>query len=866
MSDNFDWQTEDDSAWELNETRPERMARSITWPWRMLAVAAGLLAVAALAAYWQFSQRIERLTAVVENDVLSTHNLINRAVATQDLELMAPLLSARDLSWTNAQEQLLEKALFYDRAPLGLPLAGTAASLPDLSAADVYFINIEVAPDMNSAELHFLQEHDPGAGRNSVMLAHTAVYRRGHSRWLLSPPDDAFWGAWQTSETEWLTLVYPARDAEVAQKLAADLAMVLADACQQLTPLTCPATFNLNVRLEPDPAVLLALTDPTTLYDANLRVNLPAPTLVGLPVDEAGYQALLRGYAAPLVAVMITELIGWECCVHAPFYQAFMDYQLNQLGLRSWPVSAETHAQIINSGVNVDALSSFYPEAAFDALESPEMWQLYAFVDFLMRQHPDLAPVEILIGLNRPQTFQTWLAGLFGSDRDEGVVIKERLSRDWWLFAHAQMVASQGPRPLPFPEQDLQLTCVDDFEEMAVTTLYRYELDEDKWQPEVSLDGFMVVNPLPGDEATLLQTINVVTEEIVPFIWQGGAGLPIAPEVNPLSWGQTDPTGRYLLIYGREAEGDYTQQLLIDVPSCATGTCTLISLNGLPAWSPDGSQMILSQLSFPENALLPATSGRLALFAGDTLSLANVPLYRADTIGSLESQVVLADMVEPPGGNLPFWLDAQTYGYVHVAQGFVGEAQQEIFLASTADDVPRLILTTDDLLAAIPEAERPFRLSIRYVLAHPIDPDLLVVMATSRTENVLFVVNWQDSLVETRLRLPPHNYHFFGFSPDGRYFVATGAPEADSTAPQDVIVYHLHDLARRETHTYVAGSSAFIPTFSFDWSADGEWLALVLNDGVISLVAPDYGYQHLILHDYGSCSSLAWVNPPPDHP
>lgn len=865
MSDNFEWQTEDNTVWEVEETRLPHTAVSRRWPWRALSIIVVLLALAGLLGYWQFSRRIEMLTAAIELDVLSTHNLINRAVAEQDTELMAPLLSARDLSWTNTQQQLLERGLFYDRTPLGLSLA-PADEMSGLSSEDERYVNIEVAPDMDTAELHFLQTYEVEGQR--VVLEQTAVYRRGRNRWLLAPPDASFWGSWQTSETGRLTLVYPERDAAVAQKLAVDLATDFGALCRELMAGRCPAGLRFQVRLETNPESLLAAANPATLYDGNLRVSLPAPTLVGLPVDETGYRLLLRGYTAPLVALLITEQSSWRCCRHAPLYQAFLDYQLSQLGLRPWPVTSEIHTRIINSGANLDMLLPFFLADTFDMLSGTDGWQLYAFVDFLMNQHPVLTPLQILSGLSGEQTWSQWLSGLPGADREEDVLAPERLARDWWLYAHTQMLASQGPQPVAFPPQELQLTCASDLADPDAPTLYRYRLHQEVWEVESSLYGFMFVSPLPGDEGVVWQTVNVAAEEYRPFIWKDGQAMPASNAADPLtlSWGQTDPTGRYLVVYVYQEQTGGVQPALVELAACADDSCAIQLLDGLPVWSPDGAQMLLTELGYGENFLLLAGDGR-AVLQGNSLLLINAPLYLADAVGSPESQVLLDKMPGEAGGNLPFWVDEQTYGYVYAGQGFTQDAPQEVVLASTLDDTPATILTTDDLLAAIPEETRPLRLSIRYVQAHPTNPEWLVIFATSRSENYLYLVNRADNLIENRLQFKAHDsLHFFGFSPDGRYFITTGAPEENFTVPQNVITYFLHDLARNQTQTYIAGFSSLLPAFAFDWSANGRWLALIMNNGAINLIAPGYNYQQLILHDFGNCSSVAWVNPRSDRP
>lgn len=57
-----------------------------------------------------------------------------------------------------------------------------------------------------------------------------------------------------------LTLVYPARDAEIGRRLIVDLDNVLGQLCQ-LKSVACPPSFKLRLDLAPDYDRLLALKD-----------------------------------------------------------------------------------------------------------------------------------------------------------------------------------------------------------------------------------------------------------------------------------------------------------------------------------------------------------------------------------------------------------------------------------------------------------------------------------------------------------------------------------------------------------------------------------------------------------------------------
>ncbi|MCP4362005.1 MAG: hypothetical protein GY796_28675 [Chloroflexi bacterium] len=858
MSDNFDWQTEDDSSWELNEQPAQETAVSPSRSWRTLTLILLLGIVAATVIYGQFNRRIAAQTAVIEADILSTHNLINRAIAKNDREILSPLLSGRDLAWTHTQEQLFQQHLFYDRPPFGLHLAEEFSSGGNLTMDDPHFGGIIVASDLNAAELQVWQPYQTDEGQ-PIMLAHTAVYRRGRSRWLLSPPEDAFWGDWQTLERPSLSIVYPARDAEIVERLADDLSDFIAQNCESIEGLTCDDDLKIQLRFDTDPQSLAAITDPAALYSANLRLNLPTPTLVGLPADDVGYEALQHGYAAPLLASLITADVGWHCCVHASLYQAIMEYELSRQGLRPWPVTAVTQAQVINNGVAPEMIFPYYLDKTFDNLADEDSWQLYAFVDFLMQGHPHLESVALLEQLTTSLSFNRWLTDLFDMDRGQSSVLQESLSRDWWLFAHAQMLASQGTRPISYPEQDIQLSCVNQISDMPQATLNRYLLDGEEWQVEHSMEGYIFINPLPQDDALVVQLIEFNEERWRTQLWQDGHSRDVLPAADDtfdmvLSLGQTDPDGKNLVVYtNADQTGNDFDGLLVDLEKCRSDVCLMAApLTANPIWSPDGSMTLLAGESLLDNPLFALPDGRISTFNPEMQP--NIDIFLGD-VSSPPTEWTLVG-----AGSLPFWVDDHTYGYVHSDFNSTVATFQELVITTAAENDPQPLVTTADLLTTIPEEERPFRLLMRYAIVHPAQPDLLILVASARSGAYLFLVDLQTNTIEYRLQPGFETTHFFGFSPDGRYFIISGQRENNFPGPGDVHIFYLHDIEKNETQTFMAGDTTFFPAYPFDWSADGKWLALILNNGTINLIAPAYDYQELVLHEMGQCSSIAWVN------
>ena len=847
----FDWRTDEDEQWEVEPALSPAPRPRRRFPWRAAAVIAGLFLLAGGVLYWQVSRRVAAANDAVAADVLSTYNLVNRIVAARDVDLLSPLLSGREMEWAQAQEALIAAGLFYDRAALGLTPAGPPPVLP-LDATRPYTLTL--SPNLNAAELTFIQPYRVETTGEEVALAHTAVYRLGRERWLLAPPEAEFWGEWQTMEADGVTFIYPERDAALVARLAPDLAASLSALCQGGIDFTCPPLAGLQLRFETDPASLQHVTNPTEIYARNLRLKAPAPTLVGRPLDEAGYEALLAGYTRLLAAAVIADAAGYRCCDRAPLFQALVDYQLYRLGLRGWPVTGEMYKRVATGDAGLFTIAGFWAAGDFAPLQAEDGWQAYAFVDFLATENPSLSPADLLRSLLAAASFNQWLA-TFSVEAYDGALLQNGLAQSWRLYAQARLQETDGPPPTP-PPQDLQLVCAPSppGNAPARAELYRLRWQDGRWQTtsEMTFPGFMFFNPLPDDSGLVLQGIDYENDRWQTIVWRDGAGftLPAGGAPFTLSLGQTDPSGRYLLLYQGDGNGQ-TSPALLDLPQCDGESCSLIPLAGNPVWSPDGRQTLLQQVDVSD-ALRFTVNGQIIMFGFFDL-LRALPILRGDGVGAGAGAPVAE-------GVAPFWLSETAYGFVRHAEQPVDETGDVIMVASSGDDLPRPWLSSLDLRQAMPPKDRPARLTIQYVMTNPANPDQVAVLATAQSTGHLFLVSGAGGQVEWRLSFRIEGNHAFAFSPDGRYLVTTGVPLRDAGIPAVVNAYFLHDIARNETHTVLTDVSPPGPSAGFDWSADGAWLALLVDGRFLHLIAPADDFRQNVWLDLGRCSSVAWVD------
>lgn len=297
------WRTEEEGEWLTPEGAIEDKCQSPAGRRKrlfiLLLLGAAVLLVASL-----LRQQMNRATLSVQDEVLAVDKLVHAAAMEQDAELFRALLSGRDAAWSDLQTVLAAEDLALERAArlLGLePVPGQRV-----------VVDVTLAADLNEAVLQVEQVYRPVAGSSlsqNITLRQTLIYRQGETGWLLSPPLDkeAFWGVWQAVTERYVTVRYPGRDAELAVRLAADLNGELAALCQRGS-LSCAADWHVFIRLERTPASLLRLARQHNVLVGRAELNLPTPSLFGVPADEAGYTVLRQMYTEQVIGLALMRI------------------------------------------------------------------------------------------------------------------------------------------------------------------------------------------------------------------------------------------------------------------------------------------------------------------------------------------------------------------------------------------------------------------------------------------------------------------------------------------------------------------------------------------------------------------------------
>lgn len=555
MPAGIDWKAEDDKDWD--EFKPESGRSSGGWRGpgrrlRLIVLAIGVAAAVTAVAIWQINRFLDSSTEDVEQELLDGHGLVMEAGARGDGDLARDLILDRLREWTDAQILLVEQGLMLDRRPFGLYLAdGEAATA----------IETEVDPSLREAIVTVTMRYRLGAASNeadSVRLQQTFSYRFEDDRWLLNPPTGEFWGNRLTTSGRYLTLSYPEKDAEIGQRLAADLEVILGQACHVIDQMNCQEEVHLPVDLTVDPADLIALADPTWQLHEAPSLRLPTPSLVGLPEDEAAYRALYRGYAQRIVArqiAMQTKLSENERPLAS---LALLNLILRQLGLIAH--SEDSARPMITGEEFTHALDDLWEneETLEEKLTSDEMEAAEAIVAFLADAWSEVPATEMLRLLALSGTAEEWLHRLNPDGPESG------LAAAWERYV-ADTYPAIGPEV--WPEEVILLMCEQGI--IGSANLYRYSPAEAILSIVSSGHEFIHMEPLPDGEGVLLAEQAVRQDEQRTYLWSNGRLRSYETVASPADvsnvprnqWAAQASTARQSRLTATSSDGSWVAEL-----------------------------------------------------------------------------------------------------------------------------------------------------------------------------------------------------------------------------------------------------------------------------------------------------------------
>ena len=819
----FEWQTEEDYNWDEEPApapeKPKR--RRPRWLWLLLLIPL-LLATGGWVAYRQVSQRVEVVAEQTQEEILASHKLIQTAAANRDSDLFISFLSGREPDWAFGLEEAVRQGMLLDKPHLGLMWQPRSSDdeltvqnvSPDLAAAEVVYDHTYLVPVGNGVA-------------ETVPLRHTAVYRLGPNKWLLAPPEGDFWGEMLVHHGHILHLTYPERDKEIARRLAVDLDEKLMQACATLG-LECANDLAINLLLSTNPETLTAVYEADTPSFNLTDVRLPAPTLVGVPINEAGYQALLRGYGSQVVAALVGASTDYECCRYVHLYQALLDRELFALGLRPWPLTPEMMGEVAKRPFSLATLDPFWGVDQ-ETRHVEDVAPIYAMVEFVATQFAETPLAVLQTRINRfpNQAAADWLL-----EAASGRALNGRLDTPPELqLALYRYITEQGAGAVTaVPDQKLLALCTSNDRQI----LFHYDpTGGDLVQMRQQGQKYAGMIALPDDSGVAVIEFND-PEQLEPhtFVWQNSREWSLPnPHDSPES--SLEPVvvsenGRFLLL--RQSGNNATPFTIMPLNNCLNqGICTPNALLGQPVWAPSGEQMLMVM---PINGSEQWNTGLLFVGNGEGDEL----VYRAE-------------------GSVPFWLDEDTIAY--------SPNGRTINTQPITGGIPETLFSTLDLISTLATVDQPSAgaVIIDHLLPFPDDPDLLLVVTADPTgqagQSFLFSyrLSTQEPVLLAVLDTQRRDVErLYSVSPNGRFLAITSF---DGFTWQR----YLYDLVGHKLKALFETQN--VPQTQqqlLDWSADGQWL-LLARDGYFWLVALDgSGEERPLFIGDGYCGTAVWYN------
>ena len=829
MGTNFDWRTDDDHGWNVNATEPPNEPNYRRW--LILAAALLLLLGAGYIGFRRFNARVQATALGVENNVRSSYTLIHTAGRRGDSEVFDTLLSGRDPLWTDAMQQLAERNLWHDLSPLGFALVDQA---PVIQA-------VNLSPTLASAEVSGQYTYVVNIGNGltqTVALEHTDTFRLGQARWLLAPPDADFWQSTTVLNGPDIQITGPTRDEALFLPILRNLEATLADVCRRDPGLGCPAEIRVKIMLEREPASLVNLHDPQTLQLEDGVVTLPTPSLLGLPLDDAGSEALVRGYVRMITNSVVADLLGYRCCRQVGFFQALTDWRLMEVGRWAWPLDSADYTQLFRRQWSLDDLRGTFAKTSLDDLTPDERVGIYTAVEFAHFLAPESSVTTFQRLLGSPLNLSAWLNSIapitfFNQDRFATTLTPDAQQQlQMFLFAHSDFPAS--PPAIPFPTAPLIAAC----REGSGMRLWQYDPRISIWRvlEQTIQTEIEQVAALPQNQGLWLVETDRGNLRVV--LWRDGQRQPLdslPAELSSTYFSYSSPDGRLVLSLtpATAATAASFEMGLLDIDACLAGNCAVTPLIGFPNWSPDGQHTLM--ISAENLAYLGAADGTIIRELGPALNF------------------------------WAYWLNATTFGWTRLRQDV--ESGVEVVLSQLEDETIQALFTDDEIVAALPPNSLSRDRLAPSVVAIPDGSGRLLVDVTgygpSDGDDYMLLYDMNTRAL-TRLYTAPGTLYlptFVGniFSAENKtfLFIQDNQPLGFASSYYDFSQLWIYDLSRQTARNYGPVSNIY----GLSRSPDGQWLAAA-SSTYINLIAPNAGYQTLVVPPTVSCDFAGWVVEP----
>jgi Tol biopolymer transport system component len=535
-------------------------------------------------------------------------------------------------------------------------------------------------------------------------------------------------------------------------------------------------------------------------------LSLPSPQFLGIPAGQAAQDEFARMVGARIVQALVFETANRRLDLSNFPPRVLLQWELSKAGLDGPFITAEmtrTLAGILQAGT-WPPLGSLSLRARSSAAAAPtasveDAALIASAFAFLERQFGPGAVERLIPAMQSNAT----LGEAINTVWKINAASLEPARVAFWR-RQVGLPAVQAPPP----SGDLALLCAPT---RNTTAILRGRADGTGYFSTLEGPGLSLPMWSPtGDKLAYLQGRQVAVLDVTALQTKT-LGLDYA--VGAFNW---LPDGRLLLNRsGASRNSNYVFDL---------ATSALIQITGTGhVWSPDGQRVaslgLLSREAFPS---APASQN-------------NIAIWVADAEGREDKPIAL--------GFSPVWSpDSRQLAFVNALSFGPGNfvAAGEIRIADATGDAIRTLARVTDLVESAQGA------SWLGNMAWSPDGAWLAVTVNRSSGATIFVLEAETGRTRVTWRGAAARWMSLAWSPDSRYvgFWTVPATSRDTT----VGIVGALDAA--------TGQAATIAGRDFDWSPDGQWLAIPQDPTGALLVAPDLSAMRWL--DLPNCSTVAW--------
>lgn len=815
----FDWQTEDDLDWQDESPQPDSPNRG-RWP-RVVMVLLGIVAVGV--AGWFGYARLQSTAAEVaettDSEIRATAQLLFQSAESADIDIFNALLSGRDREWTSIQQRLVGDNGLLQREKFGLTLENTQPSFGD----------IELSPDLLSAETVANVEYSIHVGNGvteTVVLQQPFIFRKGSTRWLYAPPESPaqYWGGVAQIETKTFKTLAPNRDEELVQRIVNDLELLKSQLCDPSRQLNCPDNLQTGVIFSTQLEDFIDLRQQPNDDLRATSVTVPTPSLVGLPLDETSYNALLNGYADHILTPLIFDLTGYRCCERVPFVRALLDWVFVDLGIMAPPLTPTDYTELYdNVPALQDHLSFGWRERDMGEVSAEQMQKAYALTQFTRETYGQNVPLSTMLSsLSQADSFVLW-SQLVAQENDPAFSLtyetwQRSVRQDWSRFIGLRGAPNISAAPISPPAYDIVATCPHP-ENLNSSVVLRHQLGTDNWD-EVYVSADMelpVAISLPDASGYWLQQTAFISNrersvmlrgdvEVVFDASNNTADAPNNLAPNYFAYGHAESKEMLVML----EDGPNYRYGLIKYESCTNeGGCNIAEIESIPIWTGSDKYTVLFSAEYDAPAMVLNANGDI---------VRTIDYDREISVPWIGQDVVV-------------WIGSD----------------DTIYSYNLETDSEQIVATVDDIRALLPDVYSTvnFEVSMGLFLNAQFEQATFFLLYAGDSFPILsYSPATQQLEYLTALENPA-----ISVSSDGRFFMA---PKSDSR----LVVY---DSDQDVSFDY---DIAYHSRFSFPtWAPDGDWF-MQMDNGILKLASSSTKFYLPLFPPLANCTAAAWVARP----